>query len=128
MSSPRSGHVKPAFGGIRLPNGNTLVATGDGHRILEVDKDDKVAWEVRENDLTDNPLRFIAGMHRLPNGNTVVCNWGGHGHVGEQPQILEITPDKKVVGVLYDYTQFGTISGVFVMDLPGDPAKFEILR
>lgn len=119
---------KMAFGGIRLPGGNTLVATGDDHRIVEVDKDGKVVWEVRENDLPGNPLRFVAGLHRLPSGNTVVCNWGGHGHVGAQPQIVEITPDKKVAGEVFDFRQLGTISGVNVMGLDGDPAQFQVLR
>jgi len=119
---------KNAFGGIRLPNGNTLLSTGDAHRIVEVDKDAKVVWEIKENDLPGNPLRFLTGMQRLPNGNTVVCNWGGHGHVGQQPQIFEVTRDKQVVGVIYDFKQFSTISGVSIVGVPGDPAKFEILR
>jgi len=119
---------KPVFGGIRLPDGNTLVATGDGHRIVEVDKDGKVVWEIKENDLPGNPLRFVAGMQRLANGNTVVCNWGGHGHVRAQPQIFEVTRDKKIVGVLDDWKNFSTMSGVFVMGLAGDATKFEITR
>jgi hypothetical protein len=117
-----------AFSGIRLPGGNTLVATGDAHRIIEVDRDGKIVWEIGENDLPGNPLRFVAGMQRLPGGNTLVSNWGGHGHVGGQPQIFEVTPDKRVVGEIFDFTQFGTISGVFAMDVEGDPTRFEILR
>jgi len=119
---------KNAFGGIRLPDGNTLLSTGDAHRIVEIDQVGNAVWEIRENDLPRNPLRFIAGMHRLPNGNTVVCNWGGHGHVGKQPQIFEVTPQKKVVGVIYDYGQFGTISAVSIIGVEGDPTKFEVLR
>ncbi len=119
---------KPAFGGIRLPDGNTLIATGDGHRIYEIDKDDNVVWEIKEHELPGNPLRFIAGMQRLPNGNTLVCNWGGHGHVGKQPQIFEVTRDKKVVGEIYDYKQFSTLSGVFLIGIKADPTKFEVLR
>lgn len=117
-----------AFSGIWLPNGNTLIAAGDAHRIVEVDPDGKVVWQINENDLPGNPLRFVAGLQRLPNGNTVVCNWGGHGHVGGQPQVFEVTPDKRVVGEIFDFTQFGTISGIYVMDVPGDPTRFEILR
>ncbi len=117
-----------AFSGIRLADGNTLIATGDAHRVVEVDGDGKVVWEINENDLPDNPIRFVAGMQRLPSGNTLVCNWGGHGHVGEQPQIFEVTRDKRVVGEIFDFTQFGTISGVFLLDVKGDPAKFEIER
>ena len=38
----------------------------------------------------------------------------GHGFVGKQAQLVEVTPDKKVVGELFDYIRFGTISGFFV--------------
>ncbi len=116
------------FGGIRLPDGHTLIGAGDAHRIVEVDEKGKVVWEVKENDLPGNPLRFVAGLQRLPNGNTLVCNWGGHGHIGEQPQIVEITRDKRVVGELYDFQQFNTISGIVLLDMEGDPSRFELLR
>ncbi len=119
---------KKAFGGIRLPNGNTLMATGDGHQVIEVDPKGKVVWEINENDLPGNPLRFVAGMQRLPNGNTVICNWGGHGHVGQQPQIVEVTRDKKVVSALHDDERFKTISGVFIIGVPGDVTRCELLR
>jgi hypothetical protein len=33
--------------GIRLPDGNTLIACGDDHRIIEVDATDKIVWEVK---------------------------------------------------------------------------------
>ncbi len=117
-----------AYSGIRLPDGHTLIATGDEHRLIEVDAEGKVVWQVDENDLPGNPLRFVAGLQRLPNGNTVICNWGGHGHIGEQPQIVEITRDKRVVGEIFDFDQFGTIGGVFLLDVPGDPAKYELQR
>jgi len=116
------------YGGIRLPNGNTLIGCGDGHKIIEVDRDGKIVWQVDENDLEGNPLRFVAGMQRLPNGNTVVCNWGGHGHVGEQPQIFEVTPQKEVVWQIYDYKKFSTISNIQILDVKGDPSKGKILR
>ncbi|MBM4038474.1 MAG: hypothetical protein FJ290_08165 [Planctomycetes bacterium] len=119
---------KCAFAGIRLPNGNTLVATGDAHRVVEVDLKGEVVWEINENDLPGNPLRFVAGLERLPNGNTVICNWGGHGHVGQQPQIVEVSRDKKVVAELYDNKQFRTIPGVFLLDAEGDVTKCERLR
>ena len=119
---------KPVFGGIRLTNGNTIVSTGDGHRIAEVNKAGTIVWEIKEKDLPGNPLRFIAGMQLLPNGNLVVCNWGGHGHTREQPQIFEVTRAKKVVGVIDDWKHFGTLSGVCIMGLKGDPTRFEIAR
>lgn len=105
-----------AHAAYRLPNGNTLISTGDGHTIIEVDKNDKIVWQIKENDLKGNPLRYIAGMQRLKNGNTIVANWGGHGHVGKQPQIFEVTRDKKVVWQVYDYKKFGTIAGAWLLD------------
>lgn len=113
---------------VRLPNGNTLIACGDGHKLIEVDPQDKIVWKIDENDLPGHPLRFVADVERLPNGNTVVCNWGGHGHVGQQPQIFEVTPQLKVVWQVFDNKQFRTISGVQLLDVPGDVTKGEILR
>ena len=117
-----------AFGGIRLPDGNTLIATGDAHRVLEVDRAGKVVWEIGENELPGNPLRFVGGLQRLANGNTVICNWGGHGHVGQQPQIIEVTRDKKIVATLFDNQRFKTISGICILGEPGDATKFGLLR
>ena len=114
--------------GIPLPNGGVLRACGDAHTLIETDAAGKVVWRVNENDLPGNPLRFVAGLFRLKNGNTIICNWGGHGHVGEQPQVVEITRDKKVVGEIYDFKRFGTISGVYVLDEKGDPTKGEVVR
>lgn len=108
-----------AHAGLRLPNGNTLCSFGDAHRLVEYDSEDKVVWSVEENDLPGNPLRFVGPAWRLANGNTIICNWAGHGFVGKQPQLVEITPEKNVIGELFDYTRFGTISGFFVMDSAG---------
>lgn len=105
-----------AHAGLRLPNGNTLCSFGDAHRLVEYDAQKKVVWSVEENDLPGSPLRFVGPAWRLPNGNTIICNWAGHGYVGQQPQLVEITAEKKVVGELFDYVRLGTISGFFVLD------------
>lgn len=105
-----------AHAGLRLPNGNTLCSFGDAHRLVEYDTEGNVVWTVEENDLPGNPLRFVGPAWRLANGNTIICNWAGHGYVGKQPQLVEITAEKKVVGEMFDYTRFGTISGFFVID------------
>ena len=64
----------------------------------------------------------------MKNGNTVVCNWGGHGHIGEQPQIFEVTRDKKVVWELFDYENFKTLSNVQLLEVKGDVTKGELLK
>ena len=111
-----------AYVGIPLPNKNILIACGDGHTIVEVNEQNEVVWEVKENDIEGVPLRFAAGMQRLPNGNTVITNWGGHGHRGEQAQIVEITKDKKVVGRVFDYELVNEPSAIHILD-PDIPLK-----
>jgi hypothetical protein len=86
-----------SFVATRLPDGNTLIACGDEHRVIEVDPQDKIVWEVDEKDVPGNVLGFAAGLQRLANGNTVIANWSGHGGDATQPQVFEITRDKKVV-------------------------------
>ena len=88
----------------RLPNGNTLIGTGDGHRVVEVDGKGEVVWEIRENDLAGVKLVWVTMVQRLPNGNTLIVNC----HAGpEQPQVLEVTPDKQVVWSFRDFERFG---------------------
>ena len=113
---------------VELQNGNILIACGDGHTIIEVDRDDKIVWQIKENELPGNPLRFIAGFQRLPNGNTVVCNWGGHGHIGEQPHIFEVTRKKQIVWQIFDNEQFKTLVHVQLLDVSGDAEKGELIR
>lgn len=103
-----------AFAGIRLPDGHTLVSGGNGHEILEFDKDGKEVWKVAENDLPGRPLRYVSGLQRLPNGNTVVVNWQSGGP--RLPQIMEITRDKKIVWEYTNYIQLMALSTVQVVD------------
>ena len=124
-SIPVPGDVHDA---LLLPNGHLVVTCGDGHKVIELDADLKTVWELNENDVPGNPLRLMAGLQRLPNGNTIFCNYLGHGHVGQQPHLFELTPDKKVVWSFADHTHFKTINQIQVLDAPGDPARGEILR
>ena len=99
----------------RLPNGNTLIACGDAHRILEIAPDGAEVWKLEQNELEGVQIGFAAGVQRLPNGNTLFCNWGGHGQTSGG-SVLEVSPEKDVVW----FTSPGTahrISNVKV--LPG---------
>lgn len=83
------------YGAIRLRNGNTLIATGDGNSIIEVNPDKEVVWElVKKVPGTDITLGWMTMLQELSNGNFLI----GNCHAGEgNPQIFEITRDKKVV-------------------------------
>lgn len=115
-------------GAYALPDGHLLVSCGDGHKVMEFDAEGKVVWELNENDIPGMPLRLMAGAQRLPNGNTVFCIYLGHGHLGEQPQVIEVTRDKKVVWQVADHAQFKSINQIQLLDVPGDVTKGEIIR
>jgi outer membrane protein assembly factor BamB len=104
-----------SFVAIRLPDGNTLISCGDGHRVIEVDPQNKIVWEVTETEIPGNRLGFAAGLQRLANGNTVICNWPGHSANPNQPQAFELTRDKKVVWELKN-PLLGWTSNIEVLD------------
>lgn len=106
---------------VRLPDGNTLLACGDEHRLIEVDPQNRIVWQIAGDELPGNSLAFVAGVHRLANGNTVVCNWPGHGSKPGQPQVFEVTRDKKVVWELRD-PRLKMISSIGILD-DGDPLR-----
>lgn len=83
------------YGASRLRNGNTLIATGSGHSVIEVTPAKEVVWEIKDTvPGTSIQLAWMTTLQELPNGNFVV----GNCHAGEgQPQIFEITRDKEVV-------------------------------
>lgn len=113
---------------LPLPNGNLLISLGDGHKVEERDANMKVVWKLNENDIPGHPLRLMTGFQRLPNGNTIFTNYLGHGHIGKQPHFFELTPDRKVVWSFEDHVNFKTVNQIQVMDVKGDPTKWEILR
>jgi len=80
----------------RLENGNTLLACGDNHCIIEIDPEGKEIWKLEQNDLPGITIGFVAGLQRLPNGNTLFSNWGGHGGT-TGASLIEVTPNKQVV-------------------------------
>jgi len=120
--------VGDPHGAVQLANKNLLITCGDGHKVVEVDPAGKTVWELNENDLPGNTLRLMAGCNRLPNGNTLFCIYLGHGHIGQQAQVIEVTPDKKVVWEMKDHANFKTINQIMALDVPGDVTKGEILR
>jgi len=113
---------------IKLPDGNLLVTLGETGRVIELDKELKVVWELGQNEVPGNPLRLPAGSQRLSNGNTIVCNYLPGPFMGKQPQAFEVTRDKKVVWELTDHAHFKTVNQIYVLDGVGEGGKGEVFR
>jgi hypothetical protein len=98
------GHGVEVFGAVRLKNGNTLIAGGNNNRILEVNKAGKIVWSIDHKELPGITFAWMTTLQVLPNGNIII----GNTHAGpENPQLIEVTRDKKVVWQFKDWTNFG---------------------
>ncbi len=103
------GHGPEAFGNqtfnsLRLENGNTLIATGNGHSVIEVTPKKEVVWTVHQNDLEGITLAWVTSLEVLPNGNIII----GNCHAGpDNPQLIEITKEKEVVWTFRDFKNLG---------------------
>ena len=111
---PKGGHGPEAWGNklfsaVRLANGNTLVGAGNGHSVIEVTPAKEIVWKIEQNDLPGITLAWVTRVERLANGNTII----GNCHAGkDNPQMIEVTPDKKVVWTWKDFTNFGNSTPV----------------
>jgi len=81
----------------RLPNGNTLISSGDGYGsprgffVIEVDRDGKTVWKYGGDDApAEEKMNWPSGFVRLANGNTLIS-------IAHGGDIREVSPDKKTV-------------------------------
>jgi hypothetical protein len=98
------GHGTGVFSALRLPSGNTLIGGGSNNRVFEVDPSGKTVWSIDREELPGIKLFWVTDVEVLPNGNIVF----GNCHATEaNPQIIEVTRDKKVVWTLKDWKNLG---------------------
>lgn len=110
------GHGVELFGAIRLANGNTLIAGGNNNRVVEVNPKKEIVWEVGQKELSGITLAWVTTLHALPNGNVVI----GNCHAGaENPQLIEVTREKKVVWTFKNHKTFGNnLASAVILDEP----------
>ena len=104
---------------VRLRNGNTLI-TGEREGVTrEVDRAGNTVWEFYLDELPESwRLGGTQSCVRLDNGNTLICS---RGDGGRTPQVVEVTPDKRVVWVLRDWKHLGPCTAVQVLTESGRP-------
>lgn len=112
------GHGTEVFGAVRLANGNTLVAGGNNNRVIEVTPKGEIVWSVDQKDLPGITLAWVTTLHVLPNGNVVI----GNCHAGDaNPQLVEVTREKKVVWTFKDFKTFGNgMAQAVILDVDGN--------
>jgi outer membrane protein assembly factor BamB len=106
----KGGHGPEAFGNkcfaaIRLANGHTLIATGNGHSVLEVTPAKEIVWQIQQRDLPGITLAWVTTLEVLANGHYLI----GNCHAGEgQPLVIELDPTTKRVAWTFDqFAMFG---------------------
>jgi outer membrane protein assembly factor BamB len=110
-----TGHGTEVFNALRLPSGNTLIAAGNGNRVVEVNKDGKIVWKVEHDELPGIKLFWVTSLEVLPNGNVVF----GNTHAGkDNPQLIEVTRAKKVVWTFSNFELAGNdLCAVQLLDI-----------
>ena len=92
------------FNARRLENGNTLIATGNGHSVIEVTPTKEIVWQLHQHDLPGITLAWTTTLEVLPSGNILL----GNCHAGkDNPQLIELTREKQVVWTFHDWDALG---------------------
>jgi hypothetical protein len=68
----------------RLPNGNTLMSSSEGNKVVEVNRDGDTVWAYSRN------LAYPNEAYRLANGNTLIT-------VRDDNRVIEVTPQDSIV-------------------------------
>ena len=119
---------------VRLHNGNTLISSHDCY-VREVNPKGETIWEFTQKDAPDIALWCLQEANRLENGNTVISNWCPVGVVDAKGakapakwpstvQVIEVTPEKKIVWALRSWTppaDLGPATVIQLLDEPGVP-------
>ena len=72
--------------------------------MIEVTPDGKTVWELKQDELPGIKLAWVTMLQVMANGNVIV----GNCHAGQDnPQLFEVTRDKKVVWTFKDFKTFG---------------------
>jgi hypothetical protein len=119
--------IPTPWAAVRLHNGNTLIADEHDKLVREVNRKGETVWQLSQADLPANlVLHNVQTVDRLVNGNTVIFASTGGVKREERTtaiQAVEVTPDKKVVWVLQDWSLLGPATTAQFLDQPGAPEK-----
>ena len=86
--------------------------------MLKFDKDGNVVWQIGHDELPGIRLAWVTTLQVLPNGNVIV----GNCHAGKaNPQLFEVTREKKVVWKFTNFEAFGNgLAAAQILDVKGE--------
>lgn len=100
------------FAVLELKNDNLLISCGDAHSYLIVDRNTaEIVKKVKQNDTEGVAWQFVAEVAPMKD-HFFVCNWAGHSTVKDEPSVVELDADGKVVWSLCDTKNFRNISAI----------------
>ena len=112
-TSGHDGHGTECFSALRKADGNTLIACGNGNRVIEVNPKGAIVWSIEQDELPGIKLFWVTTLDLRPNGNLIF----GNCHAGpDNPQIIEVTRDKKVVWKWDDHALIKSLTTVRALD------------
>jgi outer membrane protein assembly factor BamB len=120
-----------AWAAVRLKNGDTLISGNAYGYVREVNPQGEIVWEIDKDTFPGYPLSTVQEVSRLANGNTLINNWTASLPPARWPstyQLLEVTPEKKLVWALSDWRDLGPASSTQLLDQPGVPENGDLQR
>ena len=103
----------------RLADGTTLAGTGNGVKVVQVDREGRLVRFWGEPKRGTHPawrLDFFSGFERLDNGDVVVANWLGHCKHGTGPHLVEFNAGNELVWQWEDHVAARQVTNVLVLE------------
>ena len=103
----------------RLADGTTLASTGDGVKVVQVDRDGHLLRFWGDSKKGAHPkwgLDFFSGFRQLSNGNVVAANWLGHGKHGTGPHLVEFNGANALVWKWADHAAAWQVTNVLIIE------------
>ena len=92
LGGPEAGNG--TFEAIRLDNGSTVITCASGNRLVILDKEGNVEWQLTSSEV-GGQLQDVCGLQVLKNGNFLVSCYGNQTKDGLK--MMEITREKEIV-------------------------------
>ena len=93
-----------ATASVPAPTTASAADTANTTASFEVSPDGRIVWSIDQKELPGITLAWVTMLEVLPNGNVII----GNCHASkDNPQLIEVTRDKRVVWTFHNFKVFG---------------------